>query len=302
MDRARVYARAYVPWRKLLGRRMVRREVQGVPLYLPWTHLLPDFARARPTYGQNLVELAKGLARNEPQLTLLDVGANVGDSALQVLHHVPDAVALCVEGDHYWLGYLRRNVAANPRVTVAGAFLAADDSTESSAALSAVRGGGTTKFVPGASDDAVRRVSVDELRKQYPAFDRVRLVKSDTDGFDPELVVAIAETWSDAGPVLFFEFDPGLAREVAGGDPNLVWDRLAELGYARVAVWDNTGDSLGQLDIRAARAAAAGLEPPPVRAGYHFWDVAVCRADDAAALAVFDQLVPEPYDPLGMAC
>ena len=269
-------------------------------LYLPWTHLLPDFARARPTYGQNLVALAVGLARHEPGLRFLDIGANVGDSALQVLHHVPEAIALCVEGDPYWLQYLNRNAADNNRVTVAEVFLAPDGPPGSTAALSAVRSGGTTKFVSGQRDDAVRRLTVSELRSEYPAFDRLRLVKSDTDGFDPQLVSAVAAAWADAGPVLFFEFDPTLVREVAGGDPNAVWDRLAGLGYSEVAVWDNTGDPLGRLDIRDARAAAAGLEPPPIARGYHFWDVAVCRADDAMARAVFDDLVPRPYDPVGM--
>ena len=75
------------------------------------------------------------------------------------------------------------------------------------------------------------------LRAKHPKFDRLRLVKSDTDGFDPVLVVAAAETWSDVAPVLFFEFDPTLARRAGNSDPNTMWDKLGRLGYSRLAVW-----------------------------------------------------------------
>jgi FkbM family methyltransferase len=297
-ERFRVKLRASLPWRKALGRRAVRREVQGVPLWMPWSHLLPDYVRARPTYGQNLVEVAAGLAaRRGPgdgPLQLLDIGANIGDSALQVLHRV-DGRAVCVEGDPYWLDYLHRNVDADARVAVEEALLTPTE--DGWGDVQAVRHDGTTKFVhSGTGDGAMARLSTRALRDKHPGLEDLRLVKSDTDGFDPGLVVAVAQTWSDRGPVLFFEFDPVLAREVGNDDPHAMWAQLADLGYRRVAVWDNTGDPLGQLDLADAGRYSARLEPAPVELGWHFWDVAVCRADDTAALAVFDQLVPLPYE------
>jgi FkbM family methyltransferase len=280
-----------------MGRRTVRRRVQGVDLYLPWSHLLPDYARSKPSYGQNLVELAAGLAAraSEPQspLRILDIGANIGDSTLQLIART-DARVLCVEGDPYWAGYLRMNVGGNPRVTVEEVLLTASDGDWSASAP--VREHGTTRFV----QDTVRlgalpAVSARELRARNPEFERIRLIKSDTDGFDPVLVPAAATAWRDAGPVLFFEFDPILARAADGRDPNQVWTALADLGYSRLAIWDNGGDRLGQLDIADAAEQARTLEPRPVEYGYYFWDVAACRADDESAIAVFDELVPERF-------
>ena len=142
-------------------------------------------------------------------------------------------------------------------------------------------------------------VPVRALRHAHPEFVNLRLVKSDTDGFDTELVPAVAREWNDAAPVIFFEFDPGLTRSVAGTDPSVVWSRLADLGYSRLAIWDNIGDRLGQLSVDEAPRAALDLEHRPVHWGYDFWDVAACRQTDVDARSVFDSLVGLDFDASG---
>jgi FkbM family methyltransferase len=288
------------PWRRLAGSRRVERTVQGVRLVMPRSHMLPVYAGVRPSYGQNLVELAAGLAAqgaaDQLPLRVLDIGANIGDSALQILA-VTDANVLCVEGDPYWAGYLHRNVDGNAGVSVEEVLLLPD--SRAHAEMSPVRDHGTTRFVEGAAEGALPSSTASDLRRRHPDFDRVRLIKSDTDGFDPVLVPAAARAWADSAPVLFFEFDPELGRK-AGNEPNDLWPELAALGYARLAVWDNAGDPLGQLDVGDAAQQARTLEPKPVELGYHFWDVAACHADDEEAIRVFDQLVPLAFDRLGI--
>jgi FkbM family methyltransferase len=289
--------RVCAPWRLALPNRTVRRHVQGVDLYLPWSHRLPDYARTRPTYGQNLIELAaqlndRGGSGTEP-LLVLDVGANIGDSAAQILART-DARVLCVEGDPYWAGYLRKNLGASARATLEEVLLTAEEAVPASA--NAVRAGGTTRFVEnGAGDASLPHLSVTALRDRHPEFAGLRLVKSDTDGLDPVLVPAIARAWSESRPVLFFEFDPILARAAGNDRPNDVWHRLADLGYGPAAIWDNGADPLGRADVTELPEHARVLEPRPVELGYHFWDVAVCHVDDEAARAAFDALVQMPY-------
>jgi FkbM family methyltransferase len=300
-QRLRVLIRASLPWRKLLGNRTVKRTVQGVELYMPWSHLLPDYARARPTYGQNLIELAAAMSHRAPDdgpLKLLDIGANIGDSALQVLHRV-DARVLCVEADPYWMRYLRRNAGSDERITIEEALLVSNDE-QRGGAVAPVRQMGTTRFAPTKSGDTTPpRLSVSELRERHPDFRDIRLIKSDTDGFDAALVPAVAREWAASRPVLFFEFDPGLARAVGNQDPHQLWRELADCGYTELAIWDNTGDPLGRLGIDEAPTHAAKLEPRPVELGYQFWDVAACRSDDRDAISALDETMPESFDPRG---
>ncbi|MFI5429199.1 FkbM family methyltransferase [Aeromicrobium sp. UC242_57] len=226
--------------------RAVRRHVQGVDLWLPWSHRLPDYARLAPSYGQNLVDLAALLAVDGIPLTVVDVGANVGDSTLQILNAVPSRV-LCVEADGFFLDYLRRNVGDDPRVTIEASLLEPDSGAEA-VQMAPVRVGGTTRFEPGTSTETAPTVSTVELRRRHPELDRLRLVKSDTDGYDVTLVPALARTWSDSRPVLFFEYDHVLSR-LAGNHPLVVWDEPGRPGVQR-------GRGVG---LQRSAAGTAGL-------------------------------------------
>ena len=289
-------ARIRASWlvRDLFPRRKVVREVQGVNLVLPWSHRLPDYAGPGSIYGQNLVELASLLAESAPPLTVLDVGANVGDSALQILN-ATDGRVLCIEADKFYLDFLHRNVDHDDRITVVESLLAVD---EAAAATTAVRVGGTTRFVKGAEPDAMPSVTPTGLRQEYPAFSELRLVKSDTDGYDVALIPAIAEAWADARPVLFFEYDPYLAR-IAGYDPVAVWSRLEELGYREAVVWNHAGALLGRLTSAELPARSRQLDDFPARRPGRriYWDVALAHQDDAAGREVLDRLVSRTQIP-----
>jgi FkbM family methyltransferase len=261
--------------------RPVHRTVQGVDMVLPWSHRLPDYARIEPEYGQNLPRLAAALtARDGRPVAVLDIGANVGDSALQILD-ATDGRVLCVEGDGGFLPFLHRNTDADDRVVVEPSLLLPEDADGNDDAWAPVRVGGTTRFEHGTSADTAATISVAELRRRHPDFDGLRLAKSDTDGYDVVLIPSVARTYADSRPVLFFEYDPVLSKR-AGNDARAVWAELTELGYDRVRVWDNGGRSLGTYSVTDAAAASAVLDQPVEQRDFHFWDVAVVHADDDA--------------------
>lgn len=284
-------ARRQTRWwvRDRFPNRRVIRDVQGVRLELPWSHRLPDYAGPGSPYGQNLVELARLLAQVAPPLTVLDVGANVGDSALQILNAAPGRV-LCIEADTYYLEFLHRNVDADDRITVVESLLAVDQAT---AATTAVRGGGTTRFVRGSGSDAMASITPAALRDTHPDFADLRLVKSDTDGYDVALVPAIAEAWSAARPLLFFEYDPYLTR-IAGYDPSAVWERLEALGYRKAWVWTQSGIVVGRMTSAEASERSRALDDFPRRRPNRrsYWDVAMAHEEDSAGGEVLDQMVP----------
>lgn len=284
-------ARRHAGWfvRDRFSRRTVVRDVQGVRLALPWSHRLPDYARMSPQYGQNLVELSRLLAADAP-LVMLDIGANVGDSALQVLNAV-DGSVLCVEADKAYLDFLHRNVDHDPRIRVVEGLLTVDDDAE--AGTTAVRTGGTTRFVSGYGADAMPTLTPTGLRASHPQFGDLRLVKSDTDGHDVALVPAIADAWAQARPVLFFEYDLQLTR-LAGDDPFAVWPRLTALGYHHVAVWDNGGTPLGRTTTDRVARQALVLDTPANEGSRRrsYWDVAVVHRDDLSGRQALDKLVP----------
>jgi FkbM family methyltransferase len=273
--------------RSLFGNRAVMRDVQGVRLAMPWSHRLPDYARLFPTYGQNLVDLAVGLGEIDKPLGVVDVGSNIGDSAVQILAKV-DARVLCVEADPEYLPYLERNVGSDNRCVIEFALLVTD--TAEASDLGAVRKGGTTRFVQGGAGGAAATRTVAELPVRHPELPPIRLIKSDTDGHDTTLIPPLARAYAKSRPMLFFEYDPDLTRKAGKSDPATVWAELRAAGYSYVGIWDNFGKPIEVLPIDEVPTRVAVLDKPVTDRGYHYWDVAVVHADDRAGKAALDRL------------
>lgn len=258
--------------------RPVRKRVQGVELAMPRAHRLPDYAALYPGYGQNLVRVARTISRHDgnSMLQVVDIGANIGDSAIQIGAQV-DALVLCVEGDRYWVPFLQMNTESRAEIRIEECFLTASPAQSS---VEPVRSAGTTMFVPSEVSPSVRQRTMDQLLRDHPEFDRVRLLKSDTDGHDTRLVPAAAEALRSTHPVLFFEFDPTMTRRVGVDNPHEIWSALEASGYADFVLWDNFGNYLRTLKNSEVRAAAGHLDGPRKSRSYDYWDVAAIHQDD----------------------
>lgn len=263
--------------RRLLPDSPVRRHVQGVDLTIPRSHRLPEYATMYPQYGQNLVALARRLSQDAKTLAVIDVGANVGDSALQILN-VTDARVLCIEGDTYWANYLRRNVGQNPHVVIEEALLDEDGEGNRSGP---VRARGTSRFTATESSaDAARCLTAAALRERHPSFEHVDLIKCDTDGYDVRLIPALAAAWADSCPTLFFEYDHILAAKAGIENPVEVWHKLLDLGYSMVGIWDNFGIPLGIAELKTMPSLARRMDEDVAAKRYYYWDVAVAHASE----------------------
>lgn len=276
--------------RALFPNRPVRRTVQGVELILPWSHRLPDYATDYPLYGQNLVALARIIsdAARSP-ICVLDIGANVGDSALQILKDV-DVEIVCIDADPYWIDFLRKNTEQHPLVRIVHCLLL-PSGQQGHEDYSAQRTKGTTRFVPGAPNDPLPSMTAETLRDSLPNVAPVRLIKSDTDGFDVQLVPSLARAYSETHPTLFFEFDPPLSRAVGDQAPESIWAALTGLGYERCIVWDNFGNLLAHKPIaEMAEWSRATFEKNVKERGYHYWDVAAIHCDDDLGCSIMQEL------------
>lgn len=267
----------------------VRRTIRGVEMTLPRRHGLPHFARPGSPYAENLVDLARLIAEKEGTVCVLDVGANVGDSALFVLAEAP-AFVVCVEPDPQWQTYLETNVGGLDSVEVEPSILVAPEAAGVSLAI-VHQDVGTSQVQQTTDGSGLPSITTDELLARHPRLADVRLVKSDTDGFDVMLVPALARTFLPSKPVLFFEFDPRpTALATPDLRPNDIWQTLVDLGYESAVVWDNGGSLIGPAPTAELEERSAVLELTPEERGYGFWDVAVAHKDDPVGLHVLADL------------
>lgn len=211
-------------WDPLLG-----WPVGAAELLLPLSHELPFYRHDHPLYDRAIGAIAATAGG-----PVVDVGANVGDTAAEIRSQ-SDVPILCVEGDDRFFTILKRNAQQLEPVELEHAFV------EAPARGRVERGGGTARIVAGERE--LRAKPLARILEEHPTFAEPALVKLDTDGMDVPIVLANLELFARARPVLFFEYDPHL-----GATPD-VFDRLLEIGYARMHVYENTGERAETVDL-----------------------------------------------------
>ena len=85
-------------------------------------------------------------------------------------------------------------------------------------------------------------ITLNSLKAQHAAaFENVRLLKIDTDGYDLRVIRGARRLLKATKPVLFFEYSPDHMAAVGEHQPMRVFDELGDLGYDRLLFYDNFG-------------------------------------------------------------
>jgi FkbM family methyltransferase len=238
---------------RVLLRRDQPHRIGGHPVVLPPSHDLPFYQRRDPTYDDYAIGLLAGLAAAAERTLVIDVGANVGDTAVAALSAAPSIDVVSVEGAEAFTAYLRRNVAQfGDRARVIDGFVGpiGSDVTYSHDGST----GGFQHVIRQDTVDVATWVEPAALLALRRGHDQV-IWKSDIDGFDIHVLV---QHWDviDAGcRVLWFEYDPASTL----GDPADT-ERLIELlGDSGRDLWvyDNLGRHM--VDLRGGPMAETVL-------------------------------------------
>ena len=207
------------------------------PIRLPAGHLLPDFQRQHPLYDRFLPHLSRYL---DAGLSVIDVGANCGDTLAAMYSANPALKFICIEPDDSFFGFLQVNAAKisasgkNASITLVKSLVG---KTVTSAVL---EGSGGTKYaVIRDSGPVMTARTLDSIVADMP-IGKLGLLKCDVDGFDYDVIDSALETLKRFAPLVFFECHfvhpfqkTGFENTVAG---------LRELGYCKWAIFDGFGN------------------------------------------------------------
>jgi FkbM family methyltransferase len=238
----RARLKALIGLRRLLvrlGDPLVTWRVGNADLRLPLSHELPFYRHDHPEYDRAIGRIAAEIGG-----PVVDVGANVGDTAAEIRSR-SDVPILCVEGDDRFFALLVANAKQIAGVELEHAFV------DAPANARVERGAGTARLVRACnselqSSEALRSKPLARILEEHPAFREPALLKLDTDGMDVPIVLANLDLLARTRPVLFFEYDPHL-----GATPD-VFERLREIGYRRLDVYENTGELAQSVDLPGA--------------------------------------------------
>ena len=254
-----------------------RLDYGGFDILLPATHALPDLLRHHPRYDHFLPQLAASLQAGD---LVVDVGANVGDTLAGMVAANPDLSFACIEPDPEFLGFLTGNVdrirAAVPqlRAVVVPALVGLQVS-----AASLTGSDGTRHALPGPGPH--RAETLDALLAREDVG-RVRLLKSDVDGFDHDVLMSAQGTLRRDRPLLFFECQYVDAVQKDGFERTIAF--LCDLGYVDWTVFDNYGEvMLRTRQVEAVRELIGYVwrqnEGRATRTVHYLDILAACPAD-----------------------
>ena len=266
----------------LFGDPGVTYDLDGTTLLLPLSHELPLIRRRLPDYSRNLARIAAALAAKHPGMTMVDIGANVGDT-VAIVRRLARFPILCIDGDPVFYALLVENTRALDDVRLANAYIG-----ESSTTLHATAGrqGGTGGMTADPAGTAtIKTRSLASVLADDPAFRAPTLVKIDTDGFDTRIVKGAIDFLAATRPVLFMEYDPHL---FAANDPDgfSVFAQLREAGYSDALFFENTGPFLMRVRLDDTETLEDLHAHYSGRGGREYCDVCVFPPAEADVMQV----------------
>jgi len=230
------YARLAVYRRQRADRRytqtQTKRELRvgKFELAAPSNHILFRLQETQPYRDLVIGILAGELAKKYPGETLVDIGANIGDTAALMATYSGSPLIL-VEASDFYCGFLRENAARFPNTTtIVQTFISANNREEGILR----HAGGTARFEKVEGSGAFVN-----CRRLADVAGDARLIKIDTDGFDMAILSASLDYLAQQRPCLVYE------NEVRDEDTltaaNQLLQNLYQGGYRSFALFDDSG-------------------------------------------------------------
>jgi FkbM family methyltransferase len=201
------------------------------------SHQLPEILKKFPEYNLNIGRLTSYIEHSISGLTVIDIGANVGDT-VAFIRNYSNAPILCIDGDEHFITILKQNTLKDNNVSICKAIVGKEDKTEK-IKIKTEKGTGHIE----ASSTPIEIRTLDSILNQFPSFKSSKLLKTDTDGFDTWILRSCENYLRTIKPILFFEFDPHFIRS-NHDDPFSFIDYLKGTGYKFLIFYTNIGDYL----------------------------------------------------------
>jgi FkbM family methyltransferase len=220
------------------SRREKMVQVGHYRLSMPGNNPLLNVYKSHPDFNTHFSKLAKAVFQKYAGMTVVDVGANVGDT-IALLKSAIDAPVIGIEGDDISFEFLEKNTKQFSGVQIIRTFLG-EQAKEIKAELS--KAGWNTTIIPNKNAKKIIAMRTLDEVLSGTSFDHplVKLLKIDAEGFDTIILRGSYQIIDQYHPVLFFEYNPENMQKIGEeGLPTLYSFR--QLGYRKIIFFDYLG-------------------------------------------------------------
>lgn len=243
---------------------------------LPLSHDLPINKKFFPLYSDNIRRISEYLKKRYKKLHIIDIGANVGDTAY-IINSKIDANILCIEGDKRYFSILQKNIEGMKNIFCENSFIGDKDFVSGTYEIYEGSGRIVKDEIAGKKIEFVKLSDV--LNKQ-PKFKKSKLLKIDTDGYDNKIIKSELKLLKEMKPVIFFEYDPYLL-ERAGENGLDVFRALNKIGYRNLIFYLNTGEYLLMTECNQIEVLEDLHNHFSGKKGICYYDICAFHKDDS---------------------
>lgn len=159
----------------------------------------------QPDLNTQLARLTKLIHTKYPDLTVIDVGANVGDT-IAVIKSVINIPIIAIEGDDVSFSFLQKNIQQFESIIPIKQFLG---ESEEKISVAFDKSGWNTTLIPqnnGASQISLKALD-DVLETNNLNSKQLKLLKIDIEGFDTIVIRGAEKMILKNKPILYFEYN-----------------------------------------------------------------------------------------------
>ncbi len=219
------------------ARKIKQVKVGKFIIAMPGNNVQISTYKYRPDANSILGTLAAAIAKKYPALSVIDIGANVGDT-IAVIQTAIEVPVIGIEGDNTSFGFLQKNAAQFSNVTLLQSFLG-EKKQEIQVAFE--KSGWNTTLVPVTAGQPLTLKTLDEVLTESGLFDRtLKMLKIDCEGFDTIILRGADRLLQQHKPVIFFEYNKTNMRAI-GEDGLSTLFSLEKYGYPSALFFDNYG-------------------------------------------------------------
>ena len=220
---------------------IIKFHINNKVLLMNLSHQLPIYTVQNQLYDTAISRIINAV-KSDKILHIIDVGANVGDTAASILNTNPNVKILCIEGNSFFSNLLKLNFINDNRVIIEESFCS-DVTDDDKISIDTKRGTASLN----SNSSKIIEVSfykLDDLFKKQKHLNTVDLIKVDTDGFDYKVLRGCHNLIHQFKPLVFFELDKSFLSNNKE-DVMSIFDFFKFYEYQAFLIYDNYGYLLG---------------------------------------------------------
>ncbi|MEQ1799071.1 MAG: FkbM family methyltransferase, partial [Lacibacter sp.] len=221
--------------------------VGNYPIQMPGNNTQLINYQLYPDLNIQLGRLAISIHKKYPGMTVIDVGANVGDT-IAVLKSAIDLPVIAVEGDEVCFEFLQRNIQQFQNVSLVKSYLG---EKSQSIKVNLEHAGWNTTIIP--EETGKRQIVFKTLDEIIHAggfnYRQLKLLKVDVEGFDTIVLRGASEIIRAHRPVLFFEYNRKSMKAINEEGLSTILSFEKE-GYDKIVFFDHKGNLVLATDMQ----------------------------------------------------